>query len=855
MKKTGQYEKAIELNNKALDIIKTQMGSDSIDIAICLGNIGDNYLDMGNYAKAVGYLEKSNDINQRRLGLGNPATVTIMTLLAETYIELDDYKKAISLLNETLKAAKLMFGEQNHTIGRVLFDLGVAYRQIDDLTNAKNYLEKSLSIFLNLHGINDINVANALNSLGETYSLMGDNPRAIECEEQALDIQKKLLGAESNNVGTTLTTIGITYINNKEYNKAIPVLQNALSIKKKIYGTNYRDIVDIYLWLSQAYLENNDYLNAQINVSNMIDSVDSLLVPMMNLGESQRLVWASRNLWFSLAAETLTAEKVDIIIFRWKGVVLDSLVNDKQISSILGATLEGKAKLERIRVLKNEITQQALSSGQINLSKQQEIDRLESSTDLPLIKTKDFVKASNVLSQLDSVLNSNDVVIDLVECYNYKDKSRRYGASIISKNSEPKFYPIEQASEIDNAVKASRDAICNGDEAALKYNYRFLSEKLWKPIASAIPSDTKKIYIGAEGPLNFLSFASLQDDQGKFIIEKYQVAYVGSGRDLLRPTKSVDKKSFVIYANPVFASDDTAKVTPGNTNLPASLGMRAVELAEFAKVQLPQLPGTELEAATVSRIAIDAQWTKETHLGADASKKGLMAMKAPAVLHLATHGFFLGGEEVGGEGKRGMKLAAVPDTSHAGEAVRNQAKPFKGISPMRQSGVALTGGQSTLQAWGRGEFPDPSNDGILTAEEVAGLDLNGTWLVTLSACDTGIGRVRSGEGVFGLRRAFMIAGAQNLLMTLWPVSDETTPKIMADFYKEALKTGDAAGSLAKVQRDWLVKLRQEKGLLAAIRDAGPFAMVVMSNPNAQKKETLDEELMLIHNRLEELNEQ
>ena len=153
---------------------------------------------------------------------------------------------------------------------------------------------------------------------------------------------------------------------------------------------------------------------------------------------------------------------------------------------------------------------------------------------------------------------------------------------------------------------------------------------------------------------------------------------------------------------------------------------------------------------------------------------------------------------------------------------------------MRQSGVALTGGQSTLQAWGRGEFPDPSNDGILTAEEVAGLDLDGTWLVTLSACETGVGQVQSGEGVFGLRRAFMMAGAQNLLMTLWPVSDETTPKIMADFYKRALASGDAAGSLSDVQRDWLVKLRQEKGLLAAIRDAGPFAMVVMANPNVKE---------------------
>jgi CHAT domain-containing protein len=106
-------------------------------------------------------------------------------------------------------------------------------------------------------------------------------------------------------------------------------------------------------------------------------------------------------------------------------------------------------------------------------------------------------------------------------------------------------------------------------------------------------------------------------------------------------------------------------------------------------------------------------------------------------------------------------------------------------------------------------------------------------MVVLSACETGVGEARSGEGVFGLRRAFMIAGAENLLMTLWPVADDTTAQIMADFYKEAFATGDAAGSLAKVQRDWLVKLRQERGLLAAIREAGPFAMVVMTAPSVK----------------------
>jgi CHAT domain-containing protein len=435
----------------------------------------------------------------------------------------------------------------------------------------------------------------------------------------------------------------------------------------------------------------------------------------------------------------------------------------------------------------------------------------------------------NVLAPAESLIN----FVSYAKLGSIETAPPCFGVSVVCHDGNPIWIPFEDGEEIKAAVESYRKAIANGDETSLKTQLQTLSEKLWKPIVASLPPSTKKLFISADGQLNFLSFATLLDEKGKFLSEDYQIAYVGTGRDLMRPAKPVDMKTMVIYANPLFASEDASKVAAIDTNATPALGMRALELAEYAKVQLPQLPGTEKESEIISQIAKDALWTNDTHLGIDASKKGLMAMKAPAVLHLATHGFFLGGEENGGEGQRGMKVAASPDASAALGAV-TKPKPLNGISPMRQSGVALTGGQSTLQAWGRGEFPDPSNDGILTAEEVAGLDLDGTWLVTLSACETGVGQVQSGEGVFGLRRAFMMAGAQNLLMTLWPVSDETTPKIMADFYREALATHDAAGSLAKVQRDWLVKLRNEKGLLAAVRDAGPFAMVVMANPNQGK---------------------
>jgi CHAT domain-containing protein len=141
---------------------------------------------------------------------------------------------------------------------------------------------------------------------------------------------------------------------------------------------------------------------------------------------------------------------------------------------------------------------------------------------------------------------------------------------------------------------------------------------------------------------------------------------------------------------------------------------------------------------------------------------------------------------------------------------------------MYRSGIALAGAQVTLDAWKRGETPPTDSDGILTAEEVGDLDLQGTWLVVLAACDTGIGEPISGEGVMGLRRGFVQAGAQNLLMTLWPVFDVSSGELLLDFYATLHQNNNPSEALAIVQRDWPVKLRSRDGLLPAVVLAGAF---------------------------------
>jgi CHAT domain-containing protein len=232
-------------------------------------------------------------------------------------------------------------------------------------------------------------------------------------------------------------------------------------------------------------------------------------------------------------------------------------------------------------------------------------------------------------------------------------------------------------------------------------------------------------------------------------------------------------------------------------------------MRDLEGISLTSLPGTEKEAAELEARAKKSNWQPQTYLGANATKAELRKVNSPRILHLATHGFFLPEIDLG-----------TPKS--AGDA--SEIPKGKLVNPMHRSGLALAGAQRTLQAWAKGQVPPIENDGIVTAEDVGGLKLDSTWLVVLSACDTGGGEARAGEGVMGLRRGFVQAGAQNLLMTLWPISDETTVQIMLDFYDAAFKTGNAPRALADTQRDWLVKLRKEHALLDAVRLAGPFIM-------------------------------
>jgi CHAT domain-containing protein len=204
-----------------------------------------------------------------------------------------------------------------------------------------------------------------------------------------------------------------------------------------------------------------------------------------------------------------------------------------------------------------------------------------------------------------------------------------------------------------------------------------------------------------------------------------------------------------------------------------------------------RLPGTRAEGERVaSRLGV-SPWLDATAL----EGRLKTACRSPRILHLATHGFFLPDQQrdLNREG-RGLGFDFGEFSGAQGGLGRLSGPMME--NPMLRSGLALAGANTWLKA---GNLPEEAEDGLLTAEDVTGLDLLATELVVLSACETGLGHVHVGEGVFGLRRAFVLAGAKTLVMSLWKVPDEPTRELMEDFYGRLLAGHGRAEALRQAQ--------------------------------------------------------
>jgi CHAT domain-containing protein len=354
---------------------------------------------------------------------------------------------------------------------------------------------------------------------------------------------------------------------------------------------------------------------------------------------------------------------------------------------------------------------------------------------------------------------------------------------------EIRLAPLGPAAPIDRAVHAWRDAARQGiiDDKS----DREIRERIWGPLAKALPQKTTRLFVAPDGELSLLPLEAIRLEDGKYLVEEVAVSYLTTGRDLMpRPQPKDKSDAALVLADPDYDADAAGKAVAA-----APLGE---DLTRSFK-KLRRLPGFAREADAAERLLKDkGGWKVEGRRGQEASEEALRSAARPRLLYCVTHGFFLE------DAKRPTSEKLTRELELAGDDPRRRL-PDPGPDPRLRSGLALAGANKWQERAKKG-----LSDGLLTALEAEGLDLWGTELVVLSACDTGRGEVQVGEGVLGLRRAFQLAGAQCVLASLWPVPDAETEQLMTDCLKRWRDGAPPAEALRQAQLAMIRKLRESK---------------------------------------------
>ena len=876
----GDYAQAEPNYTRALEIRNGVSGPEAPDTGETLNDLAYLYQDMGDYEKAEPLFLRCLKINEKVFGGDHMFTLTTVNNLAFIYRDAGNYPKAESLFVRSLKGREKTLGLDHPDTATAYNNLGLFCELMGDYDRAKPLYEKSLRIWKNSAGEKSSETAIALNNLAKVCQMMGDYTNSESLYLKSCAILEEIMGPEHNDTATVLNNLGTLYYASDAKTNAFKYFERSLSIKGKILGKNHPDTLSVLGNMAQLnrdtgrtsqardlYLETLNGMEKALGTNHtdtatMYNSYGLLLhivgqdVEALQFARKAGIARENRLgvvLSFTSERERINFQEhqrpndffgtlgsgVDLAVsvLRNKGVVLDSLIEDSQMA-LASKDSANKRLIDQIKTAGRKLNQFLVESPQnINpeiLSKQtadqisaaEHVDNLQKELAMNVTSLGQTRRALRIkTADVQSKLTTNSVILEYVRYSHYMGKGDfepRYGVVLIGnshsslkdgKPGEPIWVSLGSAKGIQSNLQRY-GIMMRGQERGDVNLLKTLYSQLIAPVLTRLPANVTNLIISPDAELNFLSFATLVSPQNQFLAENFNLEYVASGRDIVNgKTVSKGNSQLVAFANPAFGMAPE-KILIQQTNA-LNLGMLSTDRRDYAGISLVPLLNTVKEADYLSTNSPTWNFKGSEFVGNDATEENIKSLHSPFILHIATHGFF---------------LPDIIPTNQDRNLQLNDRMPVVLHNPMQRSGLALAGAQLTLDAWKRGETPDTENDGILMAQEVSMMDLQNTWLVVLSACDTGVGEARAGEGVLGLRRGFIQAGAQNLMMTLWPVSDSWTVEMMKAFYERAMKTKDAPGALASVQREFLQKLRQEKNPIIAARLAGPFVMTFQGNP-------------------------
>jgi len=862
---TGDYGRAEPLYKRALAINEKALGAEHTAVAQSLNNLAELYRTKGDYGRSEPLHQRALAIYEKVLGANDPAVAASLNNLAELYRIKGDYERAERLCQRALTIREKVLGADHPEVAMSLNNLAVLYDIKGDYGRSEPLYQRALAIKEKILGADHPDVALTLNNLAGLYSAKGDYVRAESMYQRALAIKEKKLGTDHPEVATSLNNLAVLYKTRGDYGQAEPLYKRALAIKEKSYGADHPEVAMSLNNLAVLYYTKGDYGRAEplyqralsihekalgAEHSEVAQALNNLAVLYEAKGDYGRAIAGltraadirERNVALILSTgsekqkqlylDTLSGETDSIISFnvkdapkndaaarlalttilRRKGRALDAMTD--QIASLRrrAAPEDGKL-LDQLAVARARLANLQLGGASSDLAPAarqaqlaafaEEIEKLEAAISR---RSAEFRAGAQpvTLSNVQAALPADAALIEIYLYWPFDATTRssekrfgaaRYVAYVTQREGEALFVELGEAAAIEASVEKLRVALrdgkraAGGDVAASKEAARVVDEQVMRPVRGLLGT-TKRIFLSPDGALNLIPFAALVDERGKYLVEDYTLTYLTSGRDLLRLGVAGESKSPpLVLANPLY--DDSRGNGNSKVETLAVAAQRDVDFnaIDFSKVRYSPLPGTAEEGKTLSALMPGAQMLT----AAGATEAALKQVRSPRILHVATHGFFLTDQPRQVE-SRGLGLG--PGAAPSGIAAA-PAAASPGENLLLRSGLILAGVNQRRSG--------TNEDGVLTAAEAAGLDLWGTKLVVLSACETGLGDVKNGDGVYGLRRALVLAGSESQVMSLWQVSDAATRDLMEAYYTRLQQNEGRTEALRQVQLEMLNK--------------------------------------------------
>lgn len=811
-RKQGRLADAEQVYREAYGRFAKILGLDNRSTIVAANNLGEILEKEGLYDQAEPYLLQASDGTRKLLGDSHPATMVSTNNLALLYEGQGDFEKAESLYTGAIAAATRALGETHPDTLAVVNNLAYLDLLKQDWDAARPLFERVIAGWTALYGADHQNTLKARNSLARVLHRTGHLDEAEKAFTEVLAARRRVLGDSHLDVLRSQIDLAALYHDEKRETEAKDLLERTLATAEKVLGPQHPYTFEAMNGLAAVresvgdldgalkvrrltFERRTEFLNRMLYVTG-----DNAREGYVRLHQPELAAYV--NLLTRMPPEVAGRGLLEISLNR-KGLLfkvaselaqIGRLSRDPAMAKISEQLAEARKKLAAL-TLSGPTEDTKSRHVEVLAELQDRINRLQG--DLGRASTR-FRKTVRPIGadELVAGMPADGALVDFVQ-YAVDGKNRLVAATLRKDKGKAVFGMVSygEVAPIDAAIlkyrKDIQDEELDLDEVLDSGSTTY--ELIWKPLETAL-AGRPSAYVVPDGTLNILPFAALVHDD-KYLIEQVDLHVYTSSRNLLPSAQKPAKGGYIINAGPDYNTDEVTGKQQLDQAKSRSAGVSTVRDAMrgmasgLRGLRFDPLPGAEREGRLISE-SVEAKGAETAiYTRRDAQEKVLRELaQPPEILHIATHGFFLKADDT--LRKRLLKLQRSSDVQ----------LPPPGDNPLLRSGLAFAGINANAQVLGE---IDTDNDGVLTALEVLGLNLSGTKLAILSACETGLGEIHEGEGVYGLRRAFQEAGASTVVSSLWEVSDAGTQKLMTALYSRLLQGKKPHMALREAQLEML----------------------------------------------------